>query len=271
MHCVNIMRNKNTRLKDETICHTCCEAIFPSPGKRSFQMNFLLALLMLTGNEVLKKVEDTYNAPEDRVSEIKMILIESDGSKKEREMKFWMKGKHKKLFVFRAPADVKGVGFLVLSDDELYLYLPAFKKIRRIASHVKNEPFMGTDFSYNDLAKSEFTKNYDAKIKEENQTQYVLELLPKPESDVEYSKLIMFVNKKILLPDSIRFFDKGGRIFKIMRNRNFNQIKDYWLIGEVEMENAKDNHKTIMKTIKENVDVGISDKVFTKRNLKRAE
>jgi|Deesub1362A_J573_1020465.scaffolds.fasta_scaffold00007_305 outer membrane lipoprotein-sorting protein len=234
-------------------------------------MNFVLALLMLTGNEILKKVEDTYNAPEDRVSEVKMILVESDGSQKEREMKFWMKGKHKKLFVFRAPADVKGVGFLVLSDNELYLYLPAFKKIRRIASHVKNEPFMGTDFSYNDFAKSEFTKNYNAKILEENENQYVLELLPKPESDVNYSKLIMFVNKKVFLPDSIKFFDKGGNFFKIMRNRKFNQIKSYWVIGEVEMENVKDKHKTIMQTIKEDVDVGLSDKIFTKRNLKRAK
>lgn len=234
-------------------------------------MNLFLALLMLTGNEVLKKVEDTYNAPKDRVSEIKMVLIESDGSVKEKEMKFWMKGKHKKLFVFRSPADVKGVGFLVLSDNELHLYLPAFKKIRRIASHVKNEPFMGTDFSYNDLAKSEFTKNYNAKTKEKKENQYVLELIPKPESDVNYSKLIMFVNKKVFLPDSIKFFDKGGNLFKIMRNRKFSQIKSYWVIGEVEMENVKDKHKTIMKTIKEEIDTGLSENIFTKRNLKRAK
>lgn len=234
-------------------------------------MNLILVFLMLGGDEILKRVEDAYNAPKDRVSEVKMILIESDGSKKEREMKFWMKEKHKKLFVFKSPADVEGVGFLVLSDNELYLYLPAFKKIRRIASHVKNESFMGTDFSYNDLATSEFTKNYSAKIKEENENQYVLELVPKPESDVDYSKLIMFVNKKVFLPDSIKFFDKGGNLFKIMRNRRFNQIKNYWLIGEVEMENVKDKHKTIMETIREEIDRGLSDEIFTQRNLKKAK
>jgi len=234
-------------------------------------INFLFFFIMLTGNEILKKVEDTYNAPKDKVSEIKMVLVEQDGSQKQREMKIWMKGKHKKLFTFKSPADVKGVGFLVLSDDELYLYLPAFKKIRRIASHVKNESFMGTDFSYNDLAKSEFTKNYNAKILEENENQYVLELMPKPESDVDYSKLIMFVNKNVFLPDSIKFFDKGGHLFKIMRNRKFSQIKNYWVIGEIEMENAKDKHKTIMETIKEDIDTGLSDEIFTQRNLKRAE
>jgi len=234
-------------------------------------MNLLILIFMLTGNEILKKVEDTYNAPKDRVSVVKMVLVESDGSEKEREMKIWMKGKEKKLFVFKSPADVKGVGFLVLSDEELYLYLPAFKKIRRIASHVKNEPFMGTDFSYNDLAKTEFTKNYDAKIKDENKNQYILELIPKPGSDVDYSKLIMFVNKKVFLPDSIKFFDRGGNLFKIMRNRDFNRVKNYWTIKEIEMENVKDKHKTIMKTIKEELDTGISDKIFTKRYLKRAK
>ncbi len=234
-------------------------------------INFLFLFIMFTGNEILKRVEDTYNAPSDRVSEIKMLLLESDGSKKEREMKIWMKGKYKKLFVFKNPAEVKGVGFLVLSDEELYLYLPAFKKIRRIASSLKNESFMGTDFSYNDLAKSEFTKNYNAEIKNENEKEYILELFPKPESDVEYSKLIMFVNKEIFLPDSVKFFDKGKNLFKIMRNKKFNKIKDYWVIGEIEMENVKDKHKTIMITLKEDLDTGLSDEIFTQRNLKRAE
>ncbi|MEO0261079.1 MAG: outer membrane lipoprotein-sorting protein [candidate division WOR-3 bacterium] len=234
-------------------------------------MNIVLIFLMLTGNDILKKVEDNYNAPCDRIGEIKMVLVESEGNQKEREMKIWMKGKYKKLFVFKSPAEVKGVGFLVLSDDELYLYLPAFKKIRRIASHVKNEAFMGTDFSYNDLAKSEFTKNYNAEIKEENENQYVLELIPKEGSDVEYSKLIMFVNKKVFLPDSVKFFDKGKNLLKIMRNKKFNQIKNYWVISEIEMENVKNKHKTIMKTIKEELDSGLSDEIFTQRNLKRAE
>ncbi|MEN3044183.1 MAG: outer membrane lipoprotein-sorting protein [Candidatus Hydrothermales bacterium] len=234
-------------------------------------MNLILIFSILNGNEILKKVEDTYNAPSDRVSELKMVLVESDGTQKEREMKIWMKGKHKKLFVFKSPADVKGVGFLVLSDDELYIYLPAFKKIRRIASHVKNESFMGTDFSYNDLAKSEFTKDYSAVIKEENENQYVLILTPKPESDVEYSKLIMFVNKKIFLPDSIKFFDKGNNLLKIMRNKKFVQIKNYWSINEIEMENVKDKHKTVMKTLKQEYDLGLSEEIFTQRNLKKAE
>lgn len=234
-------------------------------------INFLFLFIMLTGNEILKRVEDTYNAPKDRVSEVKILLLESGGSQKEREMKIWMKGKYKKLFVFKNPAEVKDVGFLVLSDNELYLYLPAFKKIRRIASSLKNESFMGTDFSYNDLAKSEFTKNYNAEIKNENEKQYILELSPKPESDVEYSKLIMFVNKDVFLPDSVKFFDKGKNLFKIMRNKKFNKIKDYWVIGEIEMENVKDKHKTIMITLKEELDIGLSDEIFTQRNLKRAE
>ncbi|MEN3045694.1 MAG: outer membrane lipoprotein-sorting protein [Candidatus Hydrothermales bacterium] len=234
-------------------------------------MKLILIFSILNGNEILKKVEDNYNAPSDRISELKMILVEADGTQKEREMKVWMKGKNKKLFVFKSPADVKGVGFLVLSDDELYIYLPAFKKIRRIASHVKNESFMGTDFSYNDLAKSEFTKNYNATIKEENENQYVLELTPKPGSDVEYSKLTMFVNKKIFLPDSVKFFDKGKNLLKIMRNKKFVQIKNYWSIPEIEMENVKDKHKTIMKTIKQDYDLGLSDEIFTQRNLKKAE
>ncbi|KKK47176.1 hypothetical protein LCGC14_3157830, partial [marine sediment metagenome] len=114
-------------------------------------------LLAQSGNEILKRTEEAINAPRDRTVKEKMTLIKADGTRKKRTILFYQKGSDKRLILFLLPADVKGVGFLSLSEDRMYLYMPAFRKIRRIASHIKNENFMGTDFSYEDMAETEYT------------------------------------------------------------------------------------------------------------------
>ena len=59
--------------------------------------------------------------------------------------------------VFEKPADVKGTAFLSWEyddpkkEDDKWLYMPAMKKVRRISGASKNEYFMGSDFTYDDM------------------------------------------------------------------------------------------------------------------------
>ncbi|MCK4353278.1 outer membrane lipoprotein-sorting protein [candidate division WOR-3 bacterium] len=222
-------------------------------------------------DEILKKAEDAMNAPKDRMAEIKLTLIDKDGDSKIREIKMWQLGKEKRLIKFLSPADVKGVGFLVLSDNEMYLYMPAFKKIRRIASHAKNENFMGTDFSYNDIGKCQYTKDFTAEIKEETEEEYILELTPRPKSDVDYAKLIVWVDKAHYIPNKVEYYNEKGKILKVMKNEDTEKVDKYWTPKKVTMENLKTEHKTVMEMGKVVHDIGFKEGMFTKRMLKRAE
>ncbi|MCK4330296.1 outer membrane lipoprotein-sorting protein [candidate division WOR-3 bacterium] len=223
------------------------------------------------GDEILKKAENAINAPKDRTATMKLTLIDKDGDSKVRDIKIWQLGKEKRLIKFLSPADVKGVGFLVLSDNEMYLYMPAFKKIRRIASHVKNESFMGTDFSYNDIGKCQYTKDFTAEIKEETEKEYVLELIPLPKSDVDYTKLIMWVSKSNHIPSKVEYYNKKGTLLKVMKNENIEKVDGYWTPKKIIMEIIKTRHKTVMELIMVVHDTGLEDDIFTKRMLKRAE
>lgn len=233
-------------------------------------LSLIAGLAGLDGNAILKKVEETLTAPKDAVAEVRMNLIESSKSEKRRTVKMWNKGKDKRLIKFLSPEDVKGVGFLSLSEDEMYLYMPAFHKIRRIASHVKNESFMGTDFSYEDIGTSKYSDDFIPKLKKETETEYILNLNKKEESDLKYSKLMMFVNKSNFVPDSIQFFDSKGKLLKVMRNLMVKKIDGYWTTTKIEMENVQTDHKTLMELKDVKHDVGLEDKLFTKRYLKRA-
>ena len=219
--------------------------------------------------QILQEVEDSLNAPIDREATLKMQLIDKAGNTKNRELTILQKGPEKRLIRFNAPADVKGVGFLVLEDDLMYLYMPAFAKVRRIASHVKNENFMGTDFTYDDMSQSDYVENYTPVLKDETDQHYILDLTPKPESEIEYSKLIMWANKQTMLPDTVEFYDRSNRLLKTMIQTETKQIDGYWTPQHIEMTDVQDQHKTIMELVNVKHNQGVSDKKFTQRYLKR--
>jgi len=225
----------------------------------------------LTGNEILKKVEQTLTAPKDRIAVMKMELVDKQGNVKHRTVKIYQKGQHKRLIRFLSPADVKGVGFLALSDDRMWLYMPAFHKIRRIASHVKHEKFMGTDFTYDDMAQSNYTEKFNATILKQDKKTYTLELIPKPDADVDYKKLIMVVNKATWIPDKIEFYDTRGRLLKIMTNLDVVQIDGYWTPKKIVMEDVQADHRTVMTLVEVQHDAGLKDRMFSQRFLKRSE
>ena len=223
----------------------------------------------LDGQQILEKVEQAMNAPKDRSATIKMVIKDKDGNVKEREMKILQKGDMQRLFTFTAPADVRGVSFLVTNKDQTYLYTPAFGKIRRIASSAKSENFMGTDFSYNDLSKGDYPNKYTATLDKEDAENYYLTCTPQPDSESDYSKAVMVVQKGSFMPVKISMYDKAGKLFKVLETPKVEKIDGYWSTRNMTMTDVQNNHVTEMVMDKIEHDSGLTDREFTKRKLKK--
>jgi outer membrane lipoprotein-sorting protein len=223
----------------------------------------------LSALDITKKMDAVVNAPKDMHQFLKMILIDKDGDEKERKSEMFQKGDDTRLVRFLSPADQKGISFLSLPDDVMYLYLPAFRKIRRIASHVKNENFAGTDFTYDDMSTFNYAEEYNPKLLETTDEIYILELTPKSDVKKEYSKLKMFVRKDNFYPVKIEHFDQGGNLWKVMERRKIEKKGGHWVATEMEMKDLKKQHSTISITETIELDSGLSDQIFTKRNLKK--
>ncbi|NIP80570.1 MAG: outer membrane lipoprotein-sorting protein, partial [Gemmatimonadetes bacterium] len=114
------------------------------------------------GQQILARVDSTLAAPEDMVATQRMTLVDRDGREQVRTLRMYQKGPDRRMARFIEPAEVRDVGFLRLAEDQMYLYLPAFRRVRRIASSIKHEDFMGTDLSYEDLARTRFGDDYRA-------------------------------------------------------------------------------------------------------------
>jgi outer membrane lipoprotein-sorting protein len=223
----------------------------------------------LTASEILEKVDDVVNAPKDQDIKLKLILIDKEGKEEVRELVMLQKGSEKRVAKFISPASQKGIAFLSLPDDIMYLYLPAFKKTRRIASHIKNTKFAGTDFTYEDMEAKKYSEKYIPELLKIEESHYILELKPKEGVKSDYSKLIIWVRADNFYPMKIEFYDKGNKLYKVMTSKKIEKAGEYWISKESEMEDLKAKHKTKMIIVDVKFDSKLSDEIFTERYLSR--
>jgi hypothetical protein len=102
------------------------------------------------GDAALAKVDDAMNRAKTHQFEYDVTNQEAGKAETKLAMRVQMKGE-KRQTEFLAPADMKGTKVLILSPDQKYVYLPAFGKVRRIASSVGDQGFMGMTFSQDDF------------------------------------------------------------------------------------------------------------------------
>jgi len=218
--------------------------------------------------------------PEDSVSDLTMVLINKRGHERVRKLQTKRKnygdGEAKSVAYFLSPPDVKGTAFLVWEHadkaNDVFIYLPALKKIRRIASEQKDQSFMGSDFSYADM-ENEDVEDADHRILSEEELDgklcWVIESIPRPDSDSEYGKLTSWVYKVDFIPYKVEFYDKKGRLFKVMKVLRTGPVGDEILPLHFSMENVQKIHKTEISLDKMELDQEISDKEFTHRAIQR--
>jgi outer membrane lipoprotein-sorting protein len=115
-----------------------------------------------------------------------------------------------KLYEFTAPPDMQGTKVLILSPTQMYVYLPAFGKVRRIASHTHDQGFFGLAFSQDDLATTSYGVQYAGQIAAQTPAQYVLVLTAKDVPNAAYAKIEMTVAKDRMIPLQLKYFNAEG-------------------------------------------------------------
>lgn len=222
----------------------------------------------LSAPAILERVDRTINAPKDQEMEATLILIDEKGNERTRVVRMYQKGEDRRLARFTEPADQRGIAMLSLPGGNIYLYLPAYKKVKRIASHVKNNRFAGTDFTYEDMEAKSYAENYQASLLKTESDHFVLQLIPH-DRDSDYSRLVMWARKDNFVADKIEFYDRADRLSKRIVCSSIDKIDGYWVTREQEMTDLMRNHRTRMIMRDIHFDQGLSDGLFTERQLSR--
>ena len=238
-------------------------------------LTFMSSVFSQTGFEIAKMVDER-PTPMDMSNKTKMILTNSKGKSRSNAMiSKSMDGNKKQLIWFLEPKDDKGVAFLKIEhdnkDDEMRMWLPAFKKVRRISSKKKGDAFMGSDLSYEDLSSRNLDENDYNRLDDEiveGKDCYVLEITPEREANSSYSKHVSWIEKSSLMGVREESYDKRGRLKKV-KEFTFQILKDYHVIKRVFVKDVQKTHSTEITFSDVQVDSGIDKNLFQEKNLKR--
>lgn len=231
----------------------------------------------LTGEEIIKKVNELFN-PQTSYGKSKMTIITTSGQKRTFISESWSKNKGEKNLVrYLEPRRVKGQAVLMLNNaDDIWMYFPRTQRVRKLATHAKKQKMQGSDFSYEDMGSGDaFIEDYSPiRLKDEKMEGhdcYKLELTRKPESDLSYSRLIMWVIKENFYPIVIDYYDEDDPELWLKRlvQSDIQIIDDIPTAMKVVMHNKQDNTQTEMELLEVKYDVKLDDSMFTERNLKK--
>lgn len=251
---------------------------------------FFRSLSAWADDRKARQIMERVNARDDgdnKVWDMVMILIDQNGKKRVRNVRAFSKDKGKdtlRLMFFIVPADVKDTAFLIYDydaadkDDEQWLYLPALRKTKRIASKQKSNSFMGSDFSYGDLTKRRLD-DYDysllKEIKVVDVDTWLIQSVPRSKKVIDeygYTKSIIFVRKdNFIVIRAIHWVKKGNRL-KYMDVKKLELIEGIWVATEIHMTTKKRKrtlHKTIMKNDNIKFNQDLMESFFSIRQMEK--
>ncbi len=235
--------------------------------------------MALTAQEVLQQVEDRYVGKTSKANVI-MKLIDKSGAARERKMTISRRKKdnvNKDNFIhFAAPPDIRNTSYLVNEvnqQKQKWIYLSAFKKIRKIVAEDYGMAFVSSDFTYEDMEDIHADDYVATDLKEEKfdgQDVYSISVTKK-DSNTSYAKVIMKVSKEKMIVLKSDMYDKkdSAKLIKEMTAGSIEKIQDIWTPKTVTMKDLVKGTSTILETVKIKYDLDLPEDEFSKRNMEK--
>jgi outer membrane lipoprotein-sorting protein len=145
-------------------------------------------------------------------------------------------GTEKRIIKFMSPADVKGTGILIYDypekSDDMWIYLPALRKTRRIVSKEKSKSFMGSEFSNANMT-APGLEDFSYALKGEETLNgnicFLIESTPVTtdlEDEYGYARSVSWVDKNSYLVHQTLYYDFDGELSKTIENREFQKLDE---------------------------------------------
>jgi len=237
----------------------------------------LMLLVNLTAaplpQEIMDKVMEVQSSTSSAM-DMALTLIDPSGQERTRRLQtlsLTENDRTSSITVFLSPSSVKNTRFLAVENEQgktdQWIYLPALKRVKRIAANEEGGSFMGSDFSYADMAST----TYDADeathtLLEETDTIYKVRSVPF--DTTTYGKTETTVDKATFLPLQVDFYAKDGvTLEKQLLTKETEQINGRWIPKVITMTTIASGHSTRIEIIQAQYDIAMNSNYFTTRFL----
>ncbi|MFC1645945.1 outer membrane lipoprotein-sorting protein [Candidatus Omnitrophota bacterium] len=200
---------------------------------------------------------------------------------------------YKDIVVVTYPTQAKGLAVLTWTyedidrDQDVWLWIPSLKKIRKVSASESDDAFMGSDFTVDEVSTRQFddeaytlvgtkefsgyTFEHTGEVLFKGADCFVIEAVPsKPHW--YYSKRVIWVDKSTGGNILDEYYDKNGKLFKtLFREWTIYKpgTKDYPRQQRLECKDLRTGHRTVILNENEEYDVGLEENLFTAKRLER--
>lgn len=239
----------------------------------------------ITARDVVERCDARYPG-EDQQTRLAIKLRSRDGGEKVHiYRRYWKdyKGENdiaEKMVLFTEfPPDAQGSGFMrwgyTGKNAEQWIYLPALKKTRRVSVRDPGDSFLGSDLTYADISPRGIDEDEHSVVQAEQQdgvNVIAIKSVPHPGTLQLYSHVVSWYvvgqNWDECHKRQIDYYDRKGDLLK-QQSIRWQQIDAAWLWSEVTVQNVQTNHSSIFEVTDARVNTGITDDLFSERNLSR--
>lgn len=239
----------------------------------------------ITAEWVARQSQDR-DVGRDSRSETKMRLFDRQGRVRERTMTLLvLKGAGGKgdrtLVRFSYPNDIRNTGFLVWEhpegDDERFLFLPALGRVRRIAGSEKQESFVGSDLSYEDIGGRDIA-DYTYAFADQNATWKAPDGTTHPawaleskarDVDAEFPRSVSLVLKDRFVVVHADIHNRRNERAKVFDVKRLERVDGYWTALDLVVTNERDRTRTELTTTSIRYNTGLTENDFTRRQLEQ--
>ncbi|QTQ13807.1 outer membrane lipoprotein-sorting protein [Treponema parvum] len=225
--------------------------------------------------DIMRQVYDR-KKPNFTKAALQMTLTDKNGTKETRNVGEYGRCRENltdMVMIFFSPAAVKDTRFLQKenknADDDKWIYLPALRSTRRVASSEGDKSFVGTDFTYDDMSTREVEEDTHELLKESETKNgfdcYVVKSVPLDKNN-QYLYRISWVDKKTMIPVYIEMYDKKEKLQKINTIKSIEERtgnKTYNIPMEMQMDNVQTGHSTTLKILNIEVDKPLAEGYFS--------
>lgn len=181
----------------------------------------------------------------------------------------------KSLIIFTTPKDIAGTALLthskILNPDDQWLFLPASKRTKRIASNNKGGPFVGSEFAFEDFAAQELGKySYDW-LREEacgDRTCDVIQRTPLYEGS-GYTYQIVWIDQTDFQNRKIEFYNRRKELSKTLTLSGYRSYQGILRPHQWEMMNHITRKSTELIFDNFEFKTGLTDNDFVKSRMAR--
>jgi len=191
------------------------------------------------------------------------------------KLRSWMQRPEKTFVRILSPRKEAGIGSLRIKS-EMWNYLPTVERVIKIPPSMMLQPWMGSDFTNDDLVKEssmvdDYVHRIDATETVGGVETYRVISIPRPEAAVVWGKIVYRVRKNDLMPLSQQYFDERGELIKELvfsdtRDMDGRRVPSRWVMKPAQ----KPGSQTEIRINSLRFDRPIPESTFTLRNLRRA-